>query len=96
VPVTSEVLNEIDSPASRISVSRNTLTVRLLQDGLEAEQQKRDQRWVKDKMTHPTDVTVLWTETDASESPAVYGFRDGKNHSCPDAGLRSAGFEVER
>jgi metal-responsive CopG/Arc/MetJ family transcriptional regulator len=43
VPVTREVLNEIDSRASRLSVSRSTLMARLLQYGLEAEQQKRDQ-----------------------------------------------------
>jgi len=41
VPVTREMLNEIDSRASRLSVSRSTLMSRLLQYGLEAEQQKR-------------------------------------------------------
>jgi len=41
VPVTREVLNEIDSRASRLSVSRSTFMSRLLQYGLEAEQQKR-------------------------------------------------------
>jgi metal-responsive CopG/Arc/MetJ family transcriptional regulator len=43
VPVTPEVLQEIDSRARRLSVSRSTLMSRLLQYGLEAEQQKRDQ-----------------------------------------------------
>jgi hypothetical protein len=41
VLVTREVLNEIDSRASRLSVSLSTLMARLLQYGLEAEQQKR-------------------------------------------------------
>jgi hypothetical protein len=43
VPVTREVLHEIDSRASSLSVSRSTLMAKLLQYGLEAEQQKRDQ-----------------------------------------------------
>jgi metal-responsive CopG/Arc/MetJ family transcriptional regulator len=43
VPVTNEVLNEIDSRASRLNISRSTLMSRLLQYGLEVEQQKRDQ-----------------------------------------------------
>jgi metal-responsive CopG/Arc/MetJ family transcriptional regulator len=43
VPVTPEVLKEIDIRARRLSVSRSSLLARLLQYGLEAEQQKRDQ-----------------------------------------------------
>jgi metal-responsive CopG/Arc/MetJ family transcriptional regulator len=43
VPVTDEVLREIDDHARRLSVSRSTLMSRLLQYGLEVEQQKRDQ-----------------------------------------------------
>jgi metal-responsive CopG/Arc/MetJ family transcriptional regulator len=43
VPVTREVLDEIDGRASRLDFSRSTLMARLLQYGLEAEQQKRDQ-----------------------------------------------------
>ena len=43
VPVTPEVLQEIDSRARRLSVSRSTLMARLLQYGLEVEQQRRDQ-----------------------------------------------------
>ena len=42
VQVTPEVLQEIDNRARRLSVSRSTLMARLLQYGLEAEQQKRD------------------------------------------------------
>jgi metal-responsive CopG/Arc/MetJ family transcriptional regulator len=43
VPVTQGVLNEIDSRARRLSVSRSTLMARLLQYGLEVERQRRDQ-----------------------------------------------------
>ena len=43
MPVTREVLHEIDHRASSLSVSRSTLMAKLLQYGLEAEQQKRDQ-----------------------------------------------------
>jgi metal-responsive CopG/Arc/MetJ family transcriptional regulator len=43
VPVTDEVLREIDDRARRLSVSRSSLMSRLLQYGLEAEQQKREQ-----------------------------------------------------
>jgi metal-responsive CopG/Arc/MetJ family transcriptional regulator len=43
VPVTPEVLQEIDNRARRLCVSRSTLMARLLQYGLEVEQQKRDQ-----------------------------------------------------
>jgi len=43
VPVTREVLNDIDSRASRLGVSRSALLAKLLHYGLEAEQQKRDQ-----------------------------------------------------
>jgi hypothetical protein len=47
VPVTDELLREIDSRARRLSVSRSTLLARLLQYGLEAEQLKRDQRLLR-------------------------------------------------
>ena len=43
VPVTREVLKEIDGRARRLSVSRSTLMAKLLQYGLEVEQQRRDQ-----------------------------------------------------
>ena len=43
VPVTPEVLLEIDDRARRLSVTRSTLMAKLLQYGLEAERQKRDQ-----------------------------------------------------
>jgi metal-responsive CopG/Arc/MetJ family transcriptional regulator len=43
VPVTHEVLNEIDSRARRLGVSRSSLMTKLLQYGLEVEQQRRDQ-----------------------------------------------------
>jgi len=43
VPVTDEVLREIYSRARRLSVSRSALLARLLQYGLEVEQQRRDQ-----------------------------------------------------
>lgn len=44
VPVTPEVLQEIDNRARRLSVSRSTLMARLLQYGLEAEQHELNQR----------------------------------------------------
>jgi hypothetical protein len=43
VRVTHEALNEIDSRARRLGVSRSTLMTKLLQYGLEIEQQRRDQ-----------------------------------------------------
>ena len=43
MPVTDEVLREIYSRARRLSVSRSALLARLLQYGLEVEQQRRDQ-----------------------------------------------------
>jgi metal-responsive CopG/Arc/MetJ family transcriptional regulator len=43
VPVTEQVLQEIDSRASRLGVSRSSFLARLLQYGLEAEQQKREE-----------------------------------------------------
>ena len=45
--VTNEVLDEINSRARRLSVSRSTLTSRLLRYGLEVEQQRRDQLALK-------------------------------------------------
>ena len=43
VPVTDDILHEIDNRANRLRVSRSTLLSRLLRLGLEAEQQQRDQ-----------------------------------------------------
>jgi hypothetical protein len=43
VPVTSEMLDEIDSKAKRSGVSRSVFLTRLLRYGLEAERQKREQ-----------------------------------------------------
>jgi len=43
VPVTNEMLQEIDMRAQRVGVSRSTFLTRLVKYGLEAEQQKRDQ-----------------------------------------------------
>jgi metal-responsive CopG/Arc/MetJ family transcriptional regulator len=42
VTVTDEMLHEIDNRADRAGVSRSIFLARLLQLGLEAEQQKRD------------------------------------------------------
>jgi metal-responsive CopG/Arc/MetJ family transcriptional regulator len=42
VPVSDEMLQEIDNRAHRLGVSRSALMARLLGWGLEAEQQKRD------------------------------------------------------
>jgi metal-responsive CopG/Arc/MetJ family transcriptional regulator len=43
VPVTGAMLHEIDERAQRLGVSRSVLLTRLLQWGLEAEKQKREQ-----------------------------------------------------
>jgi metal-responsive CopG/Arc/MetJ family transcriptional regulator len=43
VPVTSEMLQEIETRAERVGVSRSAFLTRLVKYGLEAEQQKRDQ-----------------------------------------------------
>ena len=43
VPVSSEVLQQIDARAERAGVSRSAFLARLLQYGLEAEEQKREQ-----------------------------------------------------
>ena len=43
VPVTNEMLHEIEERAHRSGVSRSAYLTRLLQWGLEAEKQKRDQ-----------------------------------------------------
>ena len=43
VPVTAEMLNQIEARAERAGVSRSAFLARLLQYGLEAERQKRDQ-----------------------------------------------------
>jgi metal-responsive CopG/Arc/MetJ family transcriptional regulator len=43
VPVTNEMLEQIESRARRAGVSRSTFLTRLLKYGLEAEQQRRDQ-----------------------------------------------------
>jgi metal-responsive CopG/Arc/MetJ family transcriptional regulator len=43
VPVTKEMLGEIETRAQRAGVSRSAFLSRLLKYGLEAEQQKRDQ-----------------------------------------------------
>jgi metal-responsive CopG/Arc/MetJ family transcriptional regulator len=42
VPVTNEMLEEIEVRARRAGVSRSTFLTRLVRYGLEAEQQKRD------------------------------------------------------
>jgi hypothetical protein len=42
VPVTNEMLQEIETRAQRAGVSRSTFLTRLVKYGLEAEQQKRD------------------------------------------------------
>ena len=42
VPVTNEMLQEIEMRAQRAGVSRSTFLTRLVRYGLEAEQQKRD------------------------------------------------------
>ena len=43
VPVTNEMLEQIEARARRAGVSRSTFLTRLLKYGLEAEQQRRDQ-----------------------------------------------------
>jgi hypothetical protein len=47
VPVTTEMLHEIEARAERAGVSRSAFLARLLTYGLEAEQQKRDQFFKK-------------------------------------------------
>jgi hypothetical protein len=42
VPVTREMLDEIDSKANRSGMSRSAFLARILRCGLEAERQKRD------------------------------------------------------
>ena len=42
VPVTNEMLGEIEVRAQRAGISRSTFLTRLVKYGLEAEQQKRD------------------------------------------------------
>ena len=66
VPVTNEMLQEIEMRAQRAGVSRSTFLKRLLQYGLEAEQQKRDHFAQKIRQyresTDPTEVERLRNE----------------------------------
>jgi metal-responsive CopG/Arc/MetJ family transcriptional regulator len=66
VPVTNEMLQEIETRAQQAGVSRSTFLTRLLKYGLEAEQQKRDHFTQKIRQyrecADPTEVERLGNE----------------------------------
>ena len=66
VPVTDEMLKEIETRTQRAGVSRSTFLTRLLNYGLEAEQQKRDHSTQKIRQyresTDPGEVERLGNE----------------------------------
>jgi hypothetical protein len=66
VPVTNEVLQEIETRAERAGVSRSAFLTRLVKYGVEAEQQKRDHFTQKIRQyrecADPTEVERLGNE----------------------------------